>query len=60
MEFINNIINSLINSLPFPINYGLLSVIIVAFLFMLFPFIGYIINKFEDMEVDILSKFFFI
>ena len=58
MEFINNIISSLINSLPFPINYGLLSVIIVAFLFMLFPFIGYIINKFEDMEVDILSKFF--
>lgn len=58
MEFINNIITTLIDSLPFPINYGLLSVIIVAFLFMLFPFIGYIINKFEDIEIDILSRFF--
>ena len=58
MEFINSIITTIINSLPFPINYGLLSVIIVAFLFMLFPFIGYIINKFEDQEVIILSRFF--
>ena len=56
MEFINNIINTLINSLPFPINYGLLSILIVVFLFMLFPGIGYIINKFEDIEVDILSS----
>lgn len=58
MEFINNIITALMNNVPFPINYGILSIITGSVSFMFFPFFGYIINEFEEMEIRMLARIF--
>lgn len=58
MESLNNIINDIVNSMPFPINYLILSIIGVVLLFTFFPLLGYIINKFEDFEFIGLTNLF--
>ena len=58
MEVINNIINGLINAIPFPMNYLILSILAVLILFTFFPLLGYLINKFEDFEFIGLYRLF--
>ena len=58
MGSFSNIITALMNNVPFPINYGILSIITGTVSFMLFPFFGYIINEFEEMEIRVLARIF--
>ena len=54
----NNIITTIVNFIPFPANYIIISIGIVLFLYLICPLIGFIINRITDIEFNWLSKLF--